>query len=46
MKMNYSKPAVQAIDMSPACSLMQAVSNVPSWSGTPIDDGGTQSGAR
>ena len=46
MKMNYSKPAVQAIDMIPACSLMQVVSNVPSWSGSTIEDGGDQSGAR
>ncbi len=48
MKMNYSKPTVQAIDMVPACSIMQAVSGgTPSWSGTPIPDtGGPQEYAR
>lgn len=48
MKMNYSKPTVQAIDMVPACSIMQAVSGgTPSWSGTPIPDtGGPQEDAR
>ena len=48
MKMNYSKPTVQAIDMVPACSIMQAVSGgTPSWSGTPIPgEGGEQGDAR
>lgn len=49
MKMNYSTPVVQAIDMIPACSLMQAASGggTPSWSGTPIPDtGGPQGDAR
>ena len=46
--MNYSTPVVQAIDMTPACSLMQSVSSVtPSWSGIPIPDtGGPQEDAR
>jgi hypothetical protein len=47
MKMNYSKPAVQAIDMTPAWSVMQSVSITPSWSGTPIPEtGGEQGDAR
>lgn len=48
MKMNYSTPVVQANDMVPACSIMQAVSSgTPSWSGTPIpNDGGPQGDAR
>lgn len=44
--MNYSKPVVQAIEMSPACSLMQVVSNVPSFNGSPIEDGGIQDESR
>lgn len=45
--MNYSKPAVQAINMTPAWSVMQSVSPTPSWSGTPIPDtGGPQEDAR
>lgn len=47
MKMNYSKPTVQAINMTPAWSVMQSVSQTPSWSGTPIPDtGGPQEDAR
>lgn len=46
MKMNYSKPAVQAIDMTPAWSVMQSVSVTPSWSGDPIETGGAQEEAR
>lgn len=47
MKMNYSKPAVQAINMTPAWSVMQSVSQTPSWSGTSIPDtGGPQEDAR
>lgn len=45
--MNYSKPAVQAIDMAPAWSVMQSISTTPSWSGTSIpEDGGPQGDAR
>ena len=46
--MNYSTPVVQAINMTPAWSVMQSVSSgTPSWSGTPIPDtGGPQEDAR